>query len=78
MANGSGFDRNGFFDCDLADDDPVVLFYKRSSSSGAPAADSGTSRGTSDPAFGPGSGSSSGSDLTSASARRRGFLGQCC
>ena len=49
--DGSGFDRNGFFDCDLADDDPIMLLYNRSSSSGAAAAGSGTSRGTSDPAL---------------------------
>ena len=49
--DGSGFDRNGFFDCDLADDDPIVLYYKGLSSSGAPATDSGTSRGTTDPAL---------------------------
>ena len=32
-------------------DDPIVLYYKGLSSSGAPATDSGTSRGTTDPAL---------------------------
>ena len=40
--DGSGFDRNGFFDCDLADDDPIMLYYNGLSSSGAAAAGSGT------------------------------------
>ena len=46
--DGSGFDQNGFFDCDLADDDPIMLLHNRRS---AAAAGSGTSRGTSGPAL---------------------------
>ena len=46
--DGSSFDQNGFFDCDLADDDPIMLLHNRRS---AAAAGSGTSRGTSGPAL---------------------------